>query len=125
MTARSDTPVHTALLVAAGGATGALVRWGVAEIMPPTGDGFPWATLIVNLVGCLLIGVAARRLAPATSTWFAAVSGFIGGFPTFSAFANEVRVLVDADRASLALVYVGVTLVGGVTAVEIGRVAAR
>jgi CrcB protein len=94
-------------------------------MIPPAGDGFPWATLVVNLVGCLLIGAAARRLDPATPTWFAAVSGFIGGLTTFSAFANEVRALVDADRASLALAYVVVTLVGGVAAVEFGRAAAR
>lgn len=125
MKARSDPSVPTALLVAAGGSIGALARWGVLTAIPLDADGFPWATLLVNVVGCLLIGAAARRLAPATDVWFGVVTGCIGGFTTFSAFANEVWILVDTDRAPVALVYVAVTLAGGVAAVELGRLAAR
>lgn len=113
------------MVVGAGGALGALARWGIAEMVNVSADGFPWPTLIVNLVGCLLIGIAARRLAPATDTWFAGVTGAIGGFTTYSTFANEVRSLLDTDHTSLALVYVAVTIAGGLLAVEIGRVAAR
>ncbi len=45
------------LLAALGGALGALARWGVATALPHDPGGWPWATLVVNLTGCLLIGV--------------------------------------------------------------------
>ncbi len=117
--------MRSIVLVGVGGAIGALLRWGVAELIAsPPGD-FPWATLLVNVLGCIAIGAASRRIAPATDTWFVAVTGVLGGFTTFSTFANETRTLVDLDRAGLALVYVGVTLAAGVVGVEIGRAAAR
>lgn len=117
--------MRSLLLVGAGGALGALARWCVAETITVPADGFPWPTLIVNLVGCVLIGIAARRLMPATDAWFAGITGAVGGFTTYSAFANEVRSLLDADHVSLALVYVVITVAGGLLAVEIGRAAAR
>lgn len=117
--------MRSMILVGAGGALGALARWGIAEMVTVSADGFPWPTLIVNLAGCLLIGIAARRLAPATDVWFAGVTGVLGGFTTYSAFANEVRSLLDTDHTSLGLVYIGVTIAGGLLAVEIGRAAAR
>ena len=117
--------MRSMLLVGAGAAVGALARWAVAEVVNTAPDGFPWATLLVNVLGCLMIGVVSRRLAPATDAWFAGVSGALGGFTTFSAFANEARTLADLDRPVLALVYVGVTLVAGLAGVEVGRAAAR
>jgi CrcB protein len=112
-------------LVGVGGALGALLRWGLAELIDTAPDAFPWSTLLVNVLGCLLIGVASRRLAPATDAWFAGVSGALGGFTTFSTFANEARTLAELDRPMLAVVYVGVTLVAGLIGVELGRAAAR
>ena len=113
------------VLVGCGGAAGALARWAIASAVDVSADGFPWPTLAVNLLGCLAIGIAARRLAPATDVWFAAVTGALGGFTTYSAFAEEVRVLLADDRATTALVYVGATVAGGLLAVELGRAAAR
>ena len=43
-------------LVGVGGALGALLRWGLAELIDTAPDAFPWSTLLVNVVGCLLIG---------------------------------------------------------------------
>ncbi len=123
--ARHAVGVRAMLLVALGGAAGALARWAVAEtIEVPTG-GFPWPTLVVNLVGCVLIGVAARRLVPATAMWLLGVTGAVGGFTTYSTFALEVRTLAADGHPTSALVYVVVTVVGGLVAVEAGRAAAR
>ena len=113
------------LLVGCGGAIGALARWSIAELADVDADGFPWPTLVVNLIGCVLIGIAARRLAPATNVWFAAVTGVLGGFTTYSAFADEVRMLLADGRAASALVYVVATIAGGLAAVELGRARAR
>jgi CrcB protein len=111
------------LLAALGGALGALARWGLAEVLPSPG-GWPWATLLVNLTGCLLLGlliaVVAVRLPEAR--WprpFLAV-GVLGGFTTFSAFAVEVVEQVDAGAALLAAAYVLASVVGGIGAVALG-----
>ena len=76
------------LLAALGGALGALARWGVAEALPASPGGWPWATLLVNLTGCLLLGVllavlAARSPEPAWPRPFLAV-GVLGGYTTYS-----------------------------------------
>lgn len=109
-----------ALLAGAGGAIGALGRWAVAELIPRAGGAFPWATLIVNLVGCLAIGFAARRLSPLGDAWRFGVTGVIGGFTTFSTFANETRDLLDAAEPLTAFVYVTVSIGAGLVCVDLG-----
>jgi CrcB protein len=109
------------MLVAVGAAAGALARWRVAELFDTDPGRLPWETLLVNMVGCLLIGVAAARVEPGSDRWLAGMTGVLGGFTTFSAFANETRTLLDADRAGTAFVYVGATLAGGLAAVALGR----
>jgi CrcB protein len=112
------------LLAALGGVLGALARWGAGTVLPHSPGGWPWSTLLVNLTGCLLLGllmaVVVVRLPEAT--WprpFLAV-GVLGGFTTFSAFAVEVVELVDADAAVLAAGYVVVSVLGGILAVALG-----
>lgn len=112
--------VRWLLLAGAGGAIGALARAGVAELIPRSTGEFPWATLVVNLIGCLAIGVAARRLSPIGDAWRFGVTGMIGGFTTFSTFANETRDMFDADRPLVALAYVALTVTAGLVCVELG-----
>ena len=81
--------------------------------------GWPWATLTVNLAGCVAIGFAARRLLVGTVGWAFVVSGILGGFTTFSAFGVEVNDMVDADRFGLAAWYLLITLDGGYAATAI------
>jgi fluoride exporter len=112
------------LLAAVGGALGALARWGVAEALPRADGGWPWATLLANLTGCLLMGVllgalAARDTEPAWARPFLAV-GLLGGYTTYSAFAVEVVGLTDAGAVARALGYVLVSVLGGVLAVAGG-----
>jgi CrcB protein len=95
----------------------------VAEVAPHIGR-FPWHTLAVNLLGCVAIGVAARRLDPLGAWWRFAVTGLLGGFTTFSAFANETRLMLAAGDGALAAVYVVATVLGGFVAVEISSVVA-
>lgn len=107
------------ILAGTGGAIGALGRWGIAELVPRSFGGFPWATLIVNIVGCVAIGVAARRLSPTSDEWRFVVTGLIGGFTTFSTFANETRELLEA-RPAIAVVYVAASVGIGLVAVDAG-----
>ena len=117
------------LLAALGGALGALARWAAAEALPTAPGGWPWATLLVNLTGCFLLGVlvavlAARPPEPAWVRPFLAV-GVLGGYTTYSAFAVEVVELVDDGAVAPAAGYVVLSVVGGVTAVAVGALAGR
>jgi len=112
---------HVVAAVAVGGAIGASGRWAVAQLAGEIGSPhqpatWPWATLIVNVVGCALIGLAARRLHRFRTAWAFTVTGVLGGFTTFSALAVELNDLADADRLPLAALYAFVTLVAGVGA---------
>lgn len=98
-----------ALLVGVGGAMGALLRYGVSGLVhrqfPQTL--FPVGTLVVNLSGCLLIGIVAglaesRQLFTAEMRVFVMI-GILGGFTTFSAFGLEsYAMLREANYAGLA-----------------------
>ncbi len=117
------------LLAALGGALGALTRWGVAEALPSSPGGWPWATLAVNLAGCLLVGLLlatllARSPAPAWARPFLAV-GVLGGFTTYSTFAVDAVLLADGGAVVLAAGYVLASVVGGLLAVVAGLAAGR
>ena len=113
--------VRPFLIVATTGACGAAVRWGVAELIERPPDAFPWATLLVNLIGCFAIGVAARLLVRGSDRWLGVTTGFLGGLTTFSTFAVETWELADAGRGGLALLYVAASVIGGLAATEIAR----
>lgn len=102
--------------VAAGGALGAGLRWAAGTVWAHEPGTWPWATLAVNIAGCLVIGVAARCLRPSTVAWAFAVTGVLGGFTTFSSFAVEVDDLIESGRSGVALAYVAVTLAAGIGA---------
>lgn len=113
--------MRAGLFVAIGGAAGATARWTVHELLPSDPGRFPWGTFAVNVVGCVLIGLAARRLARDSDLWAGLVVGVLGGLTTFSAFAVETRVLLDDDRPVVALAYVAATMIVGVGATEVAR----
>jgi len=114
------------LLVAAGGAMGAVGRFLVSLLLRSGGaGGFPWATFGVNLAGCLLMGLLIGwlwRLPPGTSEavrLFGGV-GVLGGFTTFSAFSLELFQLIERRDIWPALTYAGGSLLGGLIAFAIG-----
>jgi CrcB protein len=116
------------LLAAIGGALGALARWGLSEAIPSPG-GWPVATLLVNLSGCFLLGVllgiiSSRSPEPAWVKPFLGV-GVLGGYTTYSTFAVELVLLVDADALGLAVGYLLLSVVGAVVAVATGAVTGR
>ncbi|UOY00619.1 fluoride efflux transporter CrcB [Blastococcus sp. PRF04-17] len=117
------------LLAALGGALGALARWAVGGGVAGAPGAWPWATLLVNLTGCLLIGVllavlAGRSPEPAWVRPFVGV-GVLGGYTTYSAFAVEVVDLLDDGALLLGAGYVLASVVGGIAAVALGALAGR
>jgi CrcB protein len=115
------------LAAALGGVLGALARWGVGLALPATG--WPWATLAVNLSGCLLIGVLLAVLLARfpKHPWLRPLLavGVLGGYTTYSTFAVDVVRLVDGGAVASALGYVAASVLGGAGCVVLGLLAAR
>ncbi|GGD90538.1 fluoride efflux transporter FluC [Microbacterium murale] len=106
------------LLVALGGTVGTAARLAIALLIPDAGA-FPLATLAVNLVGALLIGILATRLPGSSDTRVFLGTGILGGFTTYSAFAVGA-VQLWAQSPLLAGLYVILTLTLGVAAAVLG-----
>ncbi len=106
------------LIVAAGGAVGAFLRFCVSESMPS--DTFPWGTLTVNLLGSMLLGILTGLLASNVLSEQQALllgMGILGAFTTMSTFSMEAATMVDEGRWTPLAAYVGLTgIVGPVLA---------
>jgi CrcB protein len=113
------------LLVAVGGAIGSVARYltGMVAIRQ-FGPNFPWGTLTVNIVGSLAIGMLAELIArrfSAPREWqLFIVTGFLGGFTTFSSFSLDVTVMLDRGDMLLALAYIAASLLVSLFAVFAG-----
>lgn len=118
--------MEKALLVAAGGFIGTLMRYGVGVLVGriPRAASFPWTTLIVNVCGCLAIGVLAglweSRGMPDGTARAILFIGVLGGFTTFSSLGYETFVLVRLGQVGAAAASIGVQLVFGLAAVWLG-----
>ena len=114
------------LLVAIGSASGGVLRYALARLLPTTSGQWPVSTLLANLLGCFAIGALAAALAtraPADSEglrlfW---MTGVLGGFTTWSAFALESSIFLGGGLALRGMLYVLVTLVGCIGAAFAGR----
>jgi CrcB protein len=100
-----------ALLVAVGGAIGSLLRYYIGQwTLRLMGPAFPWGTLAVNVVGCFVIGVfaelIARRFNASVELRLLLITGFLGGFTTFSAFSLDAISLFERGEAVAGGVYI-------------------
>jgi CrcB protein len=114
----------TYVWVALGGAAGAAARFAVSQWTGTRwGWTFPWGTLAVNLTGSLAIGlVMTLLLARGTDPTYrlVLVTGFLGGYTTFSAFSFETLALLEARRWDAAALYVGGSVALGLLATTLG-----
>ncbi len=112
--------------VGIGGALGAIARYKLGGFILHRSEAwnFPLSTLCVNLLGCTVIGVLAALVehhdifTPAARLFL--FTGLLGGFTTFSAFAYEGIFLLRRAHFDLALLYAGVSVIGGLAAVWVG-----
>jgi CrcB protein len=109
------------LWVALGGALGTLARYGVSVAAARwLGAGFPWGTLVVNMIGGLAMGMLAARVGPEQTMLRLTLGvGFLGGFTTFSAFSLETVRLMQ-QQASTGLVYIAASILLSVGACWVG-----
>jgi CrcB protein len=114
-----------------GGAIGAGLRYLVsAWFLQRFGPGVPYATFVINVLGCFCIGMIAELaktrafgITPLVRAF--ATTGILGGFTTFSTFAYESVTLLEDGAASLSALYVGASVVVGLIAAYAGAIAAR
>lgn len=126
---RRERSAHRRLLplVAVGGMIGASARYALDQTFP-TGT-LPWATLVVNVTGCALIGalmvyvVEADDARPAVRPFLGV--GVLGGYTTFSTYAVEANTLVVDGQPLLALTYLFGTVLAALAAVTVGALSAR
>jgi CrcB protein len=113
------------LIVGLGGAVGSMLRYGVQKIFQvQTIATFPTGTLLVNIAGCFLIGIL-WSLVSRSLTWneemkLLLMTGFCGGFTTFSAFTLEGIGLLKENRTVLFVIYLSASVLGGLLATFIG-----
>ncbi len=114
-------------MIAAGGAIGALARYGIDAGWPAPATGFPWATLLINVSGSALLAALLRA---GSRVWRHPLivlftgPGLLGGFTTFSTYAVQTDKLL-ADHPLTALGYLSATLAAAVAASSLIRASAR
>ncbi|MEW4370900.1 fluoride efflux transporter CrcB [Paenibacillus kandeliae] len=104
------------------GILGAMCRYLLSMWIP--NHGFPFATLLINIIGCFLLAIVMKyiaRLPRVSPAWATAIgTGFVGSFTTFSTFSVESIQLLEEGMYGLAMVYVGCSLFGGLLATQFG-----
>ena len=116
------------LLIAVGGAAGALLRYGVSEWVTAPRGGFPLATLLANVTGAFLLGVASLllvRLEVSAAVRLGLTVGVLGAYTTFSTFSVETLDLISDGEWRTAALYVVASVAGALTAAWAGQSLAR
>lgn len=122
--------ISTILAVALGGALGALARYGVGALsLLLLGVGFPWGTLIVNVVGSFLMGVLVTYFGvvfnPGRAVQIMLTTGFLGAFTTFSTFSLDVVTLYERGDMTVTVSYALASVILSIAALFAGMVLVR
>jgi fluoride exporter len=118
------------LTVFVGAGIGGALRHGVnLAVAKLLGIGFPYGTLIVNVVGSLAMGLLiewfALRFDPGQQWRLFLTTGLLGGFTTFSAFSLDAALLIERNAPLTAAIYVFLSLIGSIAGLFMGLLAVR
>ena len=118
------------LAIAIGGTLGCWARYAMTALLQTIyGRDFPYATLAINVLGCFLMGFlfieTIERLTISPYFRIGILTGFLGGFTTFSTFAMETLLLAEQGEEAKSLLYVALSLVLGLVAAFGGAYIAR
>lgn len=118
------------IAIAVGGAAGALLRYGVSVgVAAVLGRGFPFGTLVVNVLGCLAMGVLyivlLERMALGGEWRAALLVGLLGAFTTFSTFSMETLVLFENGEQLRAFINIAASVVLCLAATWLGVLLGR
>ena len=116
--------IKNIFFVGAGSFLGGAARYIVSVAMKNVSAGFPWATLVVNLLGCLLIGLFTgyinRNISGESAVALFLTYGVCGGFTTFSTFSKEVLLMLQCGNYWGAICYVSLSVVFGIALTACG-----
>lgn len=118
------------LAIAIGGILGCWARYAMTNLVQAIyGRDFPYATLSINVLACFLMGFlfveTLERMTISPVLRIGILTGFIGGFSTFSTFAMETLLLAEQGYAAKSVIYVALSIVLGMTATFAGAYIAR
>ena len=113
------------LIVGAGSFIGGAMRYLLSTLMKNVfGQGFPWGTLSVNLLGCFLFGVVfavfSKNSSADNTLYLLLTTGVCGGFTTFSTFANESVQMLQHGNISGFIGYVATSVIAGFLLLALG-----
>ena len=121
--------IRNIIAVGAGSFIGGIARYLVSLAMKGISKGFPWATLIVNLLGCLTIGLLwgflSRNASESTSWGLFLTVGLCGGFTTFSTFSKEALTMLQTGQIWGFASYIALSILAGIALVALGYYIAR
>lgn len=103
-----------------GGGIGAALRWFVGELIQPSTD-FPWASLSVNLLGCLFIGVVSVFVLDHPTWSLFLITGILGGFTTFSSFGLDAFKLLQLAEYKKGIAYIACSNIFGILLVIVAH----
>ncbi|WP_077305308.1 fluoride efflux transporter CrcB [Terribacillus halophilus] len=112
------------IAIGCGGSIGALLRYLAGIVIPQTAN-FPMSTLIINILGCFLMGyvtnlVKQRYFAQKQALAKGLTTGMIGAFTTFSTVSLEAALLIRDSMISVALIYLVISSAAGLAALMLG-----
>ena len=116
--------IRNIIAVGAGSFIGGIARYLVSLAMKGISKGFPWATVLVNLLGCLIIGLLwgflSRNASESTSWGLFLTVGLCGGFTTFSTFSKEALTMLQTGQIWGFASYIALSILAGIALVALG-----
>ena len=116
--------IRNIIAVGAGSFIGGIARYLVSLAMKGISKGFPWATLLVYLLGCLILGLLwgflSRNASESTSWGLFLTVGLCGGFTTFSTFSKEALTMLHTGQIWGFASYIALSILAGIALVAIG-----
>ena len=106
-----------------GGGLGSLFRYQLSIWLKPSAAGFPWGTLAANFISCIVLGFLINynlKNGINSNYRLLLMTGFCGGFSTFSTYSAEIFSLFQAGKINLGLSYMGISLIVGLIGVGLG-----